>query len=75
MGLAKTLKGISQLGDFAFFHREDEYFLIMYTHTLESEELFQSTPGESLTPDPHGMGEPKGIPQGNTEEMSSAPTQ
>lgn len=36
MGLAKTLKGISQLGNFAFFHREKEYFSIMNTYVLES---------------------------------------
>lgn len=48
-GLWAWPKRISRPGGFAFSHREDEYFLILYRHVLESGEFFQYTPGKSLT--------------------------
>lgn len=52
----RILKGISHPGDFAFSHREDEYFLILYTHVLASGEFFQYTPGKPLNLNVSKMG-------------------
>lgn len=48
-GPKRILKCISHPGGFAFSCRKDEYFLMLYTHMLESGEFFQYTPGKPLT--------------------------